>query len=119
MKTVKIYNASDEFEAQMLISILEENHIPCYAMDSDIGEYMKITQGFSVFGIDLYVDTEDERKAKELVEQACKDVVISQDDEVEENVDASWYRNRVILARLLLVGGIGIMIFLWMFGNLC
>lgn len=115
MKTVKIYNASDELESQKLVSILEENNIPCYTMNSDIGEYMKITQGFSVFGIDLYVDSEDELKAKELIEQIRNEVVIDQDVE-EENVKIPWYRNRVILARVLLAGGIWIMLFIWLFG---
>lgn len=116
VKTVKIYNASDEFEAQKLINILEENHIPCYTMNSDIGEYMRITQGFSVFGLDLYVDSEDEIRAKELVEQACNEMVMNPEI-VEENYKVPWYRNRVIIARLLLICGIGVVILIWILGN--
>ena len=50
MKTIKIYNAQDRIEAERVLSELKKEGIECYTMDADVGEYMRIVEGFSVFG---------------------------------------------------------------------
>ena len=57
-------------------------------MESGSGSYLVIQQGFSIYGQDIYVSTDD------------KDI-----DE-DENYKVPWFRNRVIVARIIILGAV-------------
>ena len=94
-----IYNARDEVEAQMLCSYLSEAGIECYATDSYSGEYLKVSSGFSIYGKDIYVNDEDESRAREIVDSALEG---KKQEDSGEDVKIPWYRNRAILSRIIL-----------------
>lgn len=74
MNSVKIYNARDEMEANQIISALELENIPCCMMQAGSGDWMKMTQGFSVYGIDLYVDERDAAYARTIIETTVREI---------------------------------------------
>ena len=119
MNTVKIYNAGDTFEVDRVVELLKDNNIECYIMESGIGGYLAIQQSFSIYGKDIYVAEENEDKAKGLInkfkEENCDNNDIDydesavmnedKDDIIEENENeykVPWFKNRVIVARILL-----------------
>lgn len=55
-------------------------------MESGSGSYLVIQQGFSIYGQDIYVSTDD----------------IDED----ENYKVPWFRNRVIVARIIILGAV-------------
>lgn len=95
----KIYNAANNFEEQNILNELEENGIHPYIIDSGTGQYMNIAAGFSVYGKDIYVEEEDADKAIDIINR-----VKAEASEVEDagREKVSWYRNKTILARILL-----------------
>lgn len=118
MDTVKIYNARDNFEADRIIELLEDNDIECFAMESGSGGYLTIQQGFSVFGKDIYVNAKKKDKARAIVDEYVSSV--SEEDtesidgteegtesleESEEDLEykVPWFRNRVIVARIIII----------------
>ncbi len=110
-----IYNARDEVEAQMVCSYLAEAGIDSYSTDSYSGEYLKVSSGFSIYGKDVYVNDEDEKRAREIVE-----TVLAKNEQEEpcEDVRIPWYRNRVILTRMILVYAIILAIVLVILANI-
>lgn len=110
MKTIKIYNAQDRIEAERVLSELKKEGIECYTMDADVGEYMRIVEGFSVFGCDVFVREEDETKAKAVVE----DLLFLQKQEEQSREDAQktkgWEKRRIIAGVLLVWIVIGLLI---------
>ena len=94
-----IYNARDEVEAQMVCSYLADAGIDSYAADSYSGEYLKVSSGFSVYGKDIYVNDEDESRARKIVESVLGE---KESEDLCEDVKIPWYRNRAILSRIIL-----------------
>lgn len=87
MEMIKVYNAENEFEANMLIVALEEEGIASYQRESGVGEWMTITQGFSVYGNDIYVAEDDEQRANEIIKtalEASKSNLGEEDNSYEE-----------------------------------
>lgn len=87
MKTIKVYNARDDIEAKMIESYLEQAGIRCYSVESGSGEYMMISQGFSVYGRDIMVNEEDEKAARDIIES----VLESDDNSNDEGSDLSGF----------------------------
>ena len=136
METVKIYNACDSLEANRIVEILKENDISAYTMESGSGSYLAIQQGFSIYGQDIYVSTDDKEKAKKIIDEFVEDLKNQEDEEIEfdedideddeegrefdkdidedENYKVPWFRNRVIVARIIIIVAIlvGIITFL-------
>lgn len=108
MKTIKIYNARDRIEAERVLSELKKEGIECYTMDADVGEYMRIVEGFSVFGCDVFVREEDEKKAKTVVE----DLIFLQKEEEpqEEQKPGKWDKRRIVAGILLVWIIIGLLV---------
>lgn len=92
---IKVYNASDEIDARRILSLFEDNNIKGYSRDSGPGGYMEITRGFSVYGKDIYVDEDDASRALELINIS--------EPEQDDNGSVSWFYNRRIMARIVLV----------------
>lgn len=95
---IKVYNASDEIDAQRILSILEDNNIKGYSRDSGPGGYMTVTSGFSVYGKDIFVDENDARQARELINIYGPE----KDDGIADKEDVPWYHNSTIIARIIL-----------------
>ena len=67
MKMVKIYNAENVVEAEAIVSLLKENGIPAYHQNSPGGVAAHSMSGFSLYGVDVFVDEADAEKAKKLL----------------------------------------------------
>ena len=126
MNTVKIYNAGDNFEVDRIVELLKDNDIECYIMESGIGGYLAIQQGFSIYGKDIYVLEEDADKAKELInkfkdDNDCDEQIYYDEDAIKDDVKdeklendeykVPWFRNRVVVARIMLFFIIAVAIF--------
>ena len=67
MKMVKIYNAENVVEAEAIVSLLKENGIPAYHQNSPGGVAAHSMSGFSLYGVDVFVDEADAEKTKRLL----------------------------------------------------
>ena len=67
MKMVKIYNAENVVEAEAIVSLLKENGIPAYHQNSPGGVAAHSMSGFSLYGVDIFVDEADAEKVKRLL----------------------------------------------------
>lgn len=73
MKPVKVYSSAKRIEAEMLLDVLKNNHIPAYRQGVGSGGYLDICSGHSVFGEEIYVDEGDVQAAKALIEEFVGD----------------------------------------------
>ena len=64
---VKIYNAENVVEVEAIVSLLKENGIPAYHQNSPGGVAAHSMSGFSLYGVDIFVDEADAEKAKRLL----------------------------------------------------
>ena len=64
---VKIYNAENVVEAEAIVSLLKENGIPAYHQNSPGGVAAHSMSGFSLYGVDVFVDEADAEKTKRLL----------------------------------------------------
>ena len=67
IKMIKIYNAQDAIEAEEIVALLKENGIPAYHQNSPGGVAAHSMSGFSLYGVDIFVDEADAEKAKRLL----------------------------------------------------
>ena len=101
MNLVKIYNAKDDLEANIIADILKNSNIACHIQDAGAGEYLNIYYGFTVYGKDIYVDESQADTAKALIEEFSQ----AEPEESPENPDDSedivipWYRKKEWLVR--------------------
>ena len=63
----KIYNAQDAIEAEEILALLKENGIPAYTQNASGGVAAHSMSGFSLCGVDVFVDEADVEKAKGLI----------------------------------------------------
>ena len=66
-KMIKIYNAKDAIEAEEIVALLKENGIPAYSQNASGGVAAHSMSGFSLYGVDIFVDEADAEKAKRLL----------------------------------------------------
>ena len=69
MKRVKAYSAADKIQADMLVEMLNRNHIQAYRQGKGSGGYMDIYAGFSIYGEDIFVDEADLPAADQLIQE--------------------------------------------------
>lgn len=115
MGMIVVYNAKDDFEATMLMDVLKAEGIHSYAKDSGVGEYLKIAQGFSVYGKEIYVEEASADLAKSII---MKTLQVDETETEEEGVKIPWYRNKRILARIWLVVFVGIMVLMYILAEI-
>ena len=60
----KLYNAENVLEAEEIIALLKENDIPAYYQNSASGVIAHEVSGFSLYGVDVFVNDEDLEKAQ-------------------------------------------------------
>ena len=63
----KVYNAQDAIEAEEVVALLKENGIPAYSQNASGGVAAHSMSGFSLYGVDIFVDEADAEKAKRLL----------------------------------------------------
>lgn len=95
---VKVYNANDRIDAQRMIDLLKDENINAFSQGSGSGEYLNISQGFSVYGEDIYVDASDVEAAKAIIAENK----MQEKDSAEEVVKVPFYQNRTIIARIII-----------------
>ncbi|MDO4943345.1 MAG: DUF2007 domain-containing protein [Lachnospiraceae bacterium] len=109
---VKLYSLQNTLQFRELMNVLEQEHIPCYSKESGSGEYLKIAYGFSFYGTDLYIDDENQKQAKSLLNDLRQQWDLEEmqtgwveDDEkkMQDKIGIPWYKNRVIVARIILM----------------
>ncbi len=101
----KIYNASDDITANEILEEMKTQGIQAYVMDSGAGQYMKIVQGFSVYGKDIYVESEAVEKAKEILKNFKKD---------EKKKHKSYTKKNIVAAVILAISAFMLIVFLIM-----
>lgn len=67
-KEVKLYTAQDSLQADMILEALKNNGIPAYKKDLGYATIMNIYGGYSNGGEEIYVNPENQEKAREVLE---------------------------------------------------
>lgn len=107
MNLVKLYNAKDELEANIIADMLKNAGIPCHIQDAGAGEYLNIYYGFTVYGKDIYVEEQNLDEAKSLIEDfktSTPDNDITDDiseDSDDLNAHIPWYYKKNLLVRAM------------------
>lgn len=100
----KIYTAANALEVEEIVALLNDQGITAYAKEEGCGEYLRIAWGTSIYGFNLYVEEEEEEKALEIIKRQKELQHTGKTEETPEPVMAGlpWYKNRVIVARIIL-----------------
>jgi hypothetical protein len=69
LEMVVLKTSSNNYEIDLIKSLLEENEIPYILKERGIGGYMKIISGSSLFGTDILVEKSSLEKAKTLMDE--------------------------------------------------
>lgn len=108
MNLVKVYNAKDTLEANIITDILNNNDIPCHIQDAGAGEYLNIYYGFTVYGKDIYVNKEQFDEAKALIDEIItsepEDTYADSNNSSDTNETTShipWYYKKELLVRAM------------------
>lgn len=107
---VKLYSLQNTLQLRELLNVLEQAHIPCYSKESGSGEYLKIAYGFSSYGADLYIDDENQKQARSLLNDLRQQWDLEEmqtgwieDDEKKVQEKIPWYQNRIKIVRMILI----------------
>ncbi len=100
MKPVKLTTVVQNYDAGIILNLLENNHIPCFKKDQFTGGYMNLYMGYSVYGQDIFVDEADYEKALALIQ--ILDPIKATDREDASLSYPVFYKNPHIVARIIL-----------------
>ena len=64
---IRISNAENVVEAEEIVTLLKERGIPAYSQNASGGVAAHSMSGFSLYGVDVFVDEADAEKAKGLI----------------------------------------------------
>ncbi|MCI5530398.1 MAG: helix-turn-helix domain-containing protein [Blautia sp.] len=67
---MKICNAKDIVEAERIVELLKENGITAFSQESAANVTMYGTSGFGIYGVDILVETNEAKKALQIIEAA-------------------------------------------------
>lgn len=79
-----LISVSDKIQGGLVKGLLDDAGIPFLIKDRESGGFMNVYMGFSVYGIDIYVDKSNYDRAKELIDSCMKPDAIEEPDIVEE-----------------------------------
>lgn len=65
---VLLTNAADGIDTAMLTELLKSEGIPCWALDSSSGSFLRSTIGFSPSGRNIFVQQQDLEDAQNILE---------------------------------------------------
>jgi hypothetical protein len=75
MKDKMVIELTEEYEAEILTSLLAENGIQSIVKKPFTGGYMQIAMGFTIYGIQLFVKPQDFDEASKLIEEFYSQVI--------------------------------------------
>ena len=81
---VYLTTITDERELELFTQLLHASKIPFFTKDQELGDYMRIYMGFSVFGQDVYVRQRDLAICSHLLAQSAGEYA---DDEMQAAYD--------------------------------
>ena len=67
----KIYNAQNIVETEQLIEMLKQNGIVAFSQEAGANAAMHGAPGFGIYGVDIFVKTDDAEKAVQLLKGYC------------------------------------------------
>lgn len=83
MGFIKAGTVSDSVTADMILEALKKENIFSYKKDLGVGNYRRITCGYSQVGSEIYVEEESAQEAKEIIEM----IGGSNEDESEDSYE--------------------------------
>lgn len=103
-EAVKLISTSNNIESDMIIDLLTNNDIPSFKKSKGSGGYMNIYMGYSIYGEDIFIARTDYQKAKALLSELELEL---EPEKLEENINEDthipFYRNKKIIARIILI----------------
>ena len=80
----KLVTVNSKIEAEMMIGMLESNGIKAFSDSNGAGEYLNITANYSTLGENVYVNEQDLKQAKEIIQAFEEDSQDNQDEQDSE-----------------------------------
>ena len=65
----KIYNAQNIVETEQLVEMLKQNGIAAFSQEAGANVAMHGAPGFGIYGVDIFVKTDDAEKAVQLIKK--------------------------------------------------
>ena len=65
----KIYNAQNIVETEQLVEMLKQNGIAAFSQEAGANVAMHGAPGFGIYGVDIFVKTDDAKKAVQLIKE--------------------------------------------------
>ena len=69
MEYIKIYNAQNIVETEQLVEMLKQNGIVAFSQEAGANVAMHGAPGFGIYGVDIFVKTDDAEKAVQLIKE--------------------------------------------------
>lgn len=88
-------------EADIIESILNMEQIPVHREEIELGNYLKIYHGYSMYGIDLYVPVNTIKCAKDIVRSEYRDENLNIHGNPLEEQDIEYRSNRQNVGRII------------------
>ena len=66
---IKIYNAQNIVETEQLVEMLKQNGIAAFSQEAGANVAMHGAPGFGIYGVDIFVKTDDVEKAVQLIKE--------------------------------------------------
>ena len=66
---IKIYNAQNIVETEQLVEMLKQNGIAAFSQEAGANVAMHGAPGFGIYGVDIFVKTDDAEKAVQLIKE--------------------------------------------------
>ena len=70
MEYIKIYNAQNIIETEQLMEMLRQNGIMAFSQEASANVAMHGAPGFGIYGVDIFVKTDDAEKAVQLIKES-------------------------------------------------
>ena len=103
----KLLTVSNQVEAGMVEELLKNEQIACYRRDRELGSFLRVSMGYSVYGEDIYVSKDQLENAREVLKDSF---LAGQEDQDEEDADRedsqvmeSYDRRRRLAARIVVI----------------
>ena len=103
----KLLTVSNQVEAGMVEELLKNEQIACYRRDRELGSFLRVSMGYSVYGEDIFVSNDQLENAKEVLKDSF---LAAQDKQDEEDLDGedsavmeSYGRRRRLAARFVII----------------
>ena len=69
MEYIKIYNAQNIVETEQIMEMLKQNGIVAFSQEPGANVAMHVVSGFGIYGVDIFVKTDDAEKAVQLIKE--------------------------------------------------